>query len=100
MNDKKETIVVRKVRAIRQSPQEDFGPETKEEPFTIPPAKEIIRSSRRDLEEMSMLDMFAMVVSPGVAKRLETPHLVATESYRIAEQMVITSAYYKKMAEK
>lgn len=93
MTEKKEILHARKAKAVRQTPQEDFGDHSYADD---PEIKEEVEAPRRDLDQMSMTDLFAMVACAGVSKRLEDPTLIAIECYRIAKQMELQSERYKK----
>ena len=95
------TLHIKKPKIIRASAKEDFAPIAALGALGKLPAQESapaapIASTRRDLDEMSMLDLFAMVVCPGVAKRIEIPELIAIESYKIAMEMVRMSKNYRQ----
>ena len=83
------------VKKPRNSAKDDFAPEENKYEAIPQVIEEEIVSSRRDLDEMTLLDLFAMVVAPGVAKRLELPSQVAFESYEIAKEMAKLSAKYR-----
>ena len=83
----KETLHLRKRRATAQ---EDFG-HTEESPAEAPSAF----VSARDLDQMSLLDMFAMIASCGVAQRVNDPEEVALQSYQIALCMAKQSQRHK-----
>lgn len=93
------TIHLKKPR--KTTPQEDFSD------AVIPQAyleeqvleKEHKKSTQRDLDDMSMLDLFAMVVAPGVAQKYpnDAP-FVAKQSYEIGREMFLQHLHYKERA--
>ena len=86
------TLHVKKRRITRTSAQEDFMPQD-----TAPIKEEEIAKPRfnTDLDDISLLDLFAMFALPGVAKRLEDPVQVAENCYRIGQQMLFAHREYK-----
>ena len=70
----------------RSSAREDFG--GPEEPI-----------EGGEFARMSVLDLFAMVVAPGIAQRLNDPEQIAHETYRIATYLVLRSEKLKEQRE-
>lgn len=79
---------IRRVKNI--TPAEDFAPEAtpKEEAYEPRGAQ--------GLDDFSKLDLFALLASTAVAKRVDDPAQIAHESFAIAKQMVRLSELYKK----
>jgi hypothetical protein len=83
------TLHLKKRKVARSTAQEDFMPQ--EDPIKEEPRARF----NQDLDEVSLLDLFAMMALPGVAKRLEDPTQIAEQCYKIGMQMRHAHREYK-----
>jgi hypothetical protein len=71
----------------KSTPKEDFGIEDEQIDEPIESAPKV----KQQFEDLGLLDVFALVVSPGVASRVNDPKMVAAESYAIGRAMIAFS---------
>ena len=85
----KETLHVRRRRATAQ---EDFAPDS---PLKEEESASTFNEAKRDLDQMSLLDMFSMMASAGVSQRTNDPEDIALQSYQIGLCMLKQSQRHK-----
>ncbi len=69
----------------RSTPQEDFSPVAEETPEETPALKTKLSTNHPD--NLTVLDIFALMALPGFTRRFESHEQIARESYKVAHEM-------------